>query len=94
MTNKIYKIREFIESTGQILISVENYHSLITIDLPLDENNNVPIGDELHLYINGLIPYSFLERKEKLKNPILNANIIRDMVEPLENKIDPQETMI
>ena len=83
MIDKIYKIRSFDEKLGQILISVEGYHSLISIDLPLDENNNVPIGNDLHLYINGLIPYSWIERTNKLKNPIPNAQIIKDMVEPL-----------
>jgi len=83
MSDKIYKIREFNESTGQILISVEGYHSLITADLPIDENNNVPTDQDLHLYINGMIPYGWIERKEKLKNPITNAQLIKDLVEPL-----------
>jgi hypothetical protein len=83
MSDKIYKIREFHESTGQILISVEGYHSLISVELPIDENNNVPTGQDLHLYINGLVPYSWIERKEKLKNPIANAQLIKDLVEPL-----------
>ena len=83
MIDKIYKIREFNEKLGQIIITVEGYHSPIAIDLPLDENNNVPIGNDLHLYINGLIPYSWIERTNKLKNPIPNAQIIKDMVEPL-----------
>ena len=83
MTNKIYKIRKFDESLGQIVISVEGYNSLIAIDLSLDENNNVPTGEDLHLYINGFVPYSWIERKEKLKNPIVNAQLIKDLVEPL-----------
>ena len=83
MSDKIYKIREFHESTGQVVISVEGYHSLITVDLPIDENNNVPVGQDLHLYINGLVPYGWIERKEKLKNPIANAQLIKDLVEPL-----------
>ena len=81
--NKIYKIRSFDESMAQITISVEGYHSLISIDLPLDDNNNVLTGNDLHSYINGFIPYSWIERTNKLKNPILNAKLIRDMVEPL-----------
>jgi len=83
MTDKIYKIRRFDESLGQILISVEGYHSLIVIDLSLDENNNVPTGEDLHRYINGFVPYSWIERSEKLKNPIANAQLIKDLVEPL-----------
>lgn len=89
MTDKIYKIREFHESTGQIVISVDKYHSPIAIDLPLDENNNLPTGLDLHTYINGLVPYGWLERVEKLKKPIANADEIRALVEPWpENKED------
>lgn len=83
MNNKIYKIRRFNEDLGQIVISVDGYDSLIAIDLPLDDMNNVPIGDELHLYINGFIPYTWIERQKKLKNPIPNAQAIKDLVEPL-----------
>lgn len=93
MTDKIYKIRNFDESTGQIAISVEDYHSLIVVDLPLDENNNVPTGEDLHRYINGFVPYSWIERLEKLKNPIANAQTIKDLVEPLPVE-DPLESNI
>jgi hypothetical protein len=97
MTDKIYKIRSFDESTAQILISVENYHSLICIDLPLDENNNVPTGEDLHRYINGFVPYSWIERSNKLKNPIVNAQSIKDLVEPLptpEAQPEPEPTIV
>jgi hypothetical protein len=88
MTDKIYKIRRFDESTGQIIISVEGYHSLIAIDLSLDENNNVPTGEDLHRYINGFVPYSWIERSEKLKNGITNKQSILDLLEPLpENDV-------
>jgi hypothetical protein len=83
MIDKLYKIRSFDESTGQIIISVEGYHSLIAIDLSLDENNNVPTGEDLHRYINGFVPYSWIERTEKLKNGIANKQSILDLVEPL-----------
>jgi hypothetical protein len=83
MTSKIYKIREFNESTGQVVISVEGYPGLMAIDLPIDENNNVPTDQDLHAYVNGFVPHGWLERKEKLKNPINNAEKIRALVEPL-----------
>lgn len=83
MDKKNYKIRSFNKNTAQIEISVEDYHSLILIDLPLDENNNVPTGEYLENYINGFIPYGWFERTTKLKNPINNAQTIEDMVEPL-----------
>jgi hypothetical protein len=82
MTDKIYKIRRFHEDMAQIVISVEGYHSLIAIDLSLDENNNVPTGEDLHRYINGFVPYSWIERTEKLKNGIANKQSILDLLEP------------
>lgn len=88
MTDKIYKIREFNEFTGQILITADGYPYEIVIDLPLDENNNVPIGEDLHRYINGFVPYSWIERTEKLKNSIANAQLIKDLVEPLPVSVD------
>ena len=83
MENKIYKIVSFDENLGQIVISVEGYNSLISIDLPLDDFNNVPIGNDLHLYINGFIPFNWIERNKKLKNPILNAEEIKKLIEPI-----------
>jgi hypothetical protein len=80
----LYKIRKFCEFSASISIEVEGYHSLIAIDLPLDKNNNVPVGQELDNYINGFIPYSYIEREKQLKNkPVTNADIIKKMVEPL-----------
>ena len=94
MTDKMYKIRSFDESTAQILISVENYHSLICVDLPLDENNNVPTGEDLHCYINGFVPYSWIEKSNKLKNPITNAQLIKDLLEPLPVETPLESTVI
>lgn len=92
MTSKIYKIREFNESTGQVVISVEGYPGLIAVDLPIDENNNVPTDQDLHIYVNGFVPYGWIERKEKLKNPINNAEKIRALVEPLPSpEVNPTE---
>jgi hypothetical protein len=79
----IYKIREFNEQTGQITITVDNYHSPILIDLPLDDENNVLSGNELDQYVNGFIPHAYIARKEKLKNGIKNADKIKSLVIPL-----------
>ena len=51
--------------------------------MPLDENNNIPTGEDLHRYINGFVPYSWIERTEKLKNGVTNKQSILDLVEPL-----------
>ena len=82
MSDKKYIIREFIEETGQIIIEVPGYPWNLTVDLPLDENNNLPIDLELHLYINGMVPHGYLDRKERLKKPIPNVDKIKALVEP------------
>jgi hypothetical protein len=87
MADKIYKIRSFNEQLGSVIISIEGYPDLLNVDIPLDENNNLLIGDELHLYINGLCPHTWLQRQEKLKKPIGNIEVIKVLVEPWpENK--------
>lgn len=77
-----YTIRQFIEETGQIVISVDKYEGAIAIDLPLDENNNVPTDQDLDLYVQGFIPKAHIERIEKLKAGIPNAAKIKALVEP------------
>jgi hypothetical protein len=77
-----YKIVEFNEITAQITIQVEGF-PLFVVDLPIDENNNVPVGEELKAYLKGFIPTWHVERQEKLSNGIANAQEIRNLVTPL-----------
>ena len=77
-----YKIVEFNESTGQIIIQVDGV-PLFSVDLPLDENNNVPVGEELKLYLKGFIPTWHIERQNKLAAGIPNAAEIHALVQPI-----------
>jgi hypothetical protein len=91
MSDKKYIIREFIEETGQLIVEVPGYPWPLSLDLPLDENNNLPTDQDLHLYINGMIPHSYLDRKEKLKNPIPNVDKIKALIEPWPVISKPEE---
>jgi hypothetical protein len=77
-----YKIVEFNEATGQITIHVEGF-PLFVVDLPIDENRNLPVGEELKAYLKGFIPTWHVERQEKLSGGIANAEEIRNLVTPL-----------
>jgi hypothetical protein len=77
-----YKIVEFNEATAQITIHVEGF-SLFSVDLPLDENQNAPVGEELELYLKGFIPTWHLERQEKLSKGVANALEIAKLVTSL-----------
>lgn len=81
-----YQIIDFIEETGQIILYVEGFVPF-SVDLPLDEHNNVPTDNELDVYLKGYVPVWQIERNNKLKAGIANADEIRKLVNPL-----PQET--
>jgi len=86
-----YIIREFNEAIAQILISIEGLPGDIAIDLPLDENNNVPTGEALDNYIEPFIPYEWLKRIEQCKRPISNAGEIRGLVVPYP---EPEQELV
>ena len=78
---RTYIIREFNEEKAQIVVSIQGAGDF-AIDLPLDDNNNVPVGEALDKFIEPYIPVEYLARLEKCKNPINNAAEIRSLVVP------------
>jgi hypothetical protein len=82
-----YKIVEFNEATGQVTIQVEGF-PLFSVDLPIDENKKLPVGEELKAYLKGFIPTWHVERQEKLSGGIANAEEIRKLVTPLPQVIE------
>ena len=83
----IYKIIAFNEATGHITIRFADF-APINVELPIDENGNLPVGTELDQYLVGFIPTWHLARQERLANGISNANEIASLVEP-EPVIEP-----
>lgn len=81
MTNVEYKIIEFMESTGQIVVRFRDMQPII-IDLPIDNDGNALSGDELADYLRGFIPTWHYERLEKISIGIKNAAEIHALVEP------------
>ena len=74
-----YKIVEFNELTGKIVVTLNDF-APIEIELPVDENGKVPVGDELATYINGFLPHSYIQRKELISNGIANIDEIKALV--------------
>lgn len=76
-----YKIIAFNEATAQITIRVGEL-APTTVDLPIDEQGNLPTGELLTQYLAGFIPTWYFERQEKLAAGIANADAIAALVQP------------
>ena len=86
--NQLYTIRIFDESTAQVIVEYKDC-APIGIDLPIDENGNVPEGDELDKLIRGFIPVWHFERLEKIKAGIKNASAVHVKVVPYPSSPEP-----
>lgn len=87
-----YKIIAFDEAAAQITIRVENLQPTV-IDLPIDEQGNLPTGPLLDQYLSGFIPTWHFERQQKLAAGVANAGAIAALVEP-EAPIQPTTEQI
>lgn len=76
-----YKIRAFNEATAQIVVEFEDLGPM-AIDLVVDENGNVPEGQDLDSAIRQFLPVWHIERRQKLTAGISNADSVRALVEP------------
>lgn len=88
-----YIIRKFDESFGQL--TIEYGDITFAYDLPIDENNNYPVGEELDRQIKLVLPVWHTERKEKVAAGVNNAAQIRALVQPYpEVAPSPEELII
>jgi hypothetical protein len=76
----IYKILSFDKYTGSLVVQFAENMTPINIDVPLNNDNLFITGQELDQYIQGFIPTWHMERLEKLKSGITNANEIENLV--------------
>lgn len=76
-----YKITNFDQDNGQITLYVEGI-APIAIDLPIDDEGNVPTGEALTEYLGGFIPTWHFDRKKRLAQGIRNGSEIAALVEP------------
>lgn len=76
-----YRIVQFNQSTGQIVVEWHPDFPRVAIDLPIDANNKFPEGQDLDTYISGFVPVWELERREKLKS-VANTDAILALLPP------------
>lgn len=79
-----YKIIGFNEVSGQIIV---RYRDLapIAIDLPIDDDNNIPVGEALHTLISNALPVWHFERIDKL-----NAGLKQEQVAEIKALIQEE----
>jgi hypothetical protein len=84
-----YVIRKFDESFGQLVIEYGDV--TFAYDIPIDENNNYLVGEELDQQIKGLLPVWHIERKNKIEAGVGNADAIRALVQPYPEPETPDQ---
>lgn len=75
-----YKIINFDEATAQVTLRVGEFPPFV-VDLPIDDEGNLPTGEALTQYLSGFIPTWHFERKQRLENGISNASAIASLVQ-------------
>jgi hypothetical protein len=93
--NVDYKITQFNETTGSIVISFNNDNNTLNVDIPLDENNHYITGAALDSYIRGFIPVTVLDRISTISSGIPNKDDIHALVEkPTEQEVEINQNAI
>lgn len=86
-----HKIIGFSAEAGQVAIRYSDSAPPIAVDLPINDEGLFPIGDELHSYLSGFIPFVDTRRKDALAAGVANAHAIEALVVH-EEPVLPQET--
>jgi hypothetical protein len=77
---KNYKILEFKESDGLLVIAFAEGAAPTAIEIPIKDGLYIT-GKDLEDYINGFIPTWHIERLAKINSGVSNANEIKALVE-------------
>lgn len=75
-----YKVLEFNEATGQLVIEYAIGMAPISIDVPI-KNGLYITGEELNSYVQGFIPTWHLERQAQINAGVANAEELKVLVE-------------
>jgi len=74
-----YKIINFDEFTGQLVIEYAVGMSPLSIDVPIEDGLYIT-GEKLENYINGFIPVWHIERINQINNGIANKDELKALV--------------
>lgn len=75
-----YKVLEFNENTGQLVIQFAQGLAPLSIDAPI-ENGLYITGEALDNYVKGFIPTWHLERQAQISAGVANVEEIKALVE-------------
>ena len=89
-----YKVLSFDKYSGSLVVQFAENMAPISIDVPLDNDNLFISGQVLEQYIQGFIPTWHMERLEKLKNGVANANEIESLIVSTEEMLLPSAAIV
>jgi len=75
-----YKILNFDETSGQLIIEFAQGAAPLTIDVPIKDNLYIT-GEELDTYIQGFIPTWHIERQAQINRGIANISELKALIE-------------
>jgi hypothetical protein len=94
MSDIPYKITGFAENTAQLGVWFDGAPHPEWLWLPISENGEVPIGDELHNWIMLHFPTAMASRSKLLKNGITNLNDLAPVLPPVPEPRIPTDAEI
>jgi hypothetical protein len=75
-----YKVLEFNEFTGQLVVEYAVGMSPIAVDVPIKDGLYIT-GEELNVYVQGFIPTWYLERQSQINAGVSNVEELKGLVE-------------
>lgn len=83
MTMSDYQIIAWDAEIGRITVFYHGALFPIGLDLPISENGEVPVGEDLEKWIVERTPTELVERKKLIGDGIKNAEEIEKLVQPI-----------
>jgi hypothetical protein len=75
-----YKVINFDENTGQLVIDFALGMAPITVDVPIKDGLYIT-GQELNSYVEGFIPTWHIERQTQVNSGVANAAELKKLVQ-------------
>jgi hypothetical protein len=76
---KLYEIVNFNEETCSVLVKYGTFPE-VNIELPINDLGLLPTGEELDIYITGMLPRAYVERMKHIGKGVNNLEDIKKLV--------------
>lgn len=86
-----YKIIDINTARASICVKPEGFDPF-WVDLPIDENGNVPDGADLELYIRGFLPIGEIQREQQLNKGVKGMDAIQVTPLPPTGPVEMRRT--